>query len=352
MRCPILNPDFYHGRGARPPFFEGWYFKLVDASETHRYAVIPGVFVGREPGSSHAFVQTLDGATGRTTYHRYPFEAFAAARDEFDIRVGPNRFRADRVLLEIDAPELRMRGELRFEGLTPWPVTLLAPGIMGWYAYVPFMECYHGVVSLDHRISGRLSVDGVELDFTGGRGYIEKDWGQAFPKAWAWMQSNHFGQPGSSLTASIAIIPWLRSAFPGFIAGLRHDGRLYRFATYTGAVTERLELTDTHVTWHMSGRTGARRSRHRLEIVARRAEGGLLHSPERVAMLQRVLESLTAHLDVRLLVVEGGQERIVFGGTGRHAGLEIVGPVDEIRQMAQRKPGPARSGHVPVACGS
>jgi tocopherol cyclase len=251
--------------------------------------------------------------------------------------VGPNRFRADRAVLDISAPDLRMCGELSFDGLTPWPVTLVAPGIMGWYAYVPFMECYHGVVSLDHRISGRLSVDGVELDFTGGRGYIEKDWGQAFPKAWVWMQSNHFGQPGTSLTASLAIIPWLRGAFPGFIAGLWHDGRLYRFATYTGAVTEHLELTDTHVAWHMAGRMGMRGARHRLEIVARRAEGGLLHSPERVVMLQRVSESLTARLDVRLLAVEGGRERVVFEATGRHAGLEIVGPVDEIRQMAHRE---------------
>ena len=46
----------------RRRFFEGWYFKLVDATEAHCYAVIPGVFIGREPASSHAFVQTLDGA--------------------------------------------------------------------------------------------------------------------------------------------------------------------------------------------------------------------------------------------------------------------------------------------------
>ena len=110
--------------------------------------------------------------------------------------------------------------------------------------------------------------------------------------------------PDTSLTASVAIIPWLRGAFPGFIVGLWHDGQLYRFATYTGAAIERLELADTHVTWHMAGRAGPIARRHRLEIVAWRAEGGLLHSPERSAMLQRVLESLTARLDVRLLSVD------------------------------------------------
>ena len=333
----VWQPGLYHGRDKKPPFFEGWYFKLVDASETHRYAVIPGVFIGAEPGASHAFVQTLDGSTGRTFYHRYPFEAFRADPRAFDIQIGPNRFRADAIVLDIDSTEQPLHGELRFAGLSPWPVTLTSPGIMGWYAFAPFMECYHGVLSLDHAIDGCLAVDGQQLDFSGGRGYIEKDWGQAFPRAWIWTQSNHFGADarGTSLTASVAIIPWLRGAFPGFIVGLWHGGQLYRFATYSGAMIERLELTDTHVTWHMTGRAGPTRAHHRLEIVAWRAEGGLLHSPERSAMLQRVLESLTARLDVRLLSVEGGREQVIFDGAGRHAGLEIVGPIDEIRQLTQ-----------------
>jgi tocopherol cyclase len=333
----VWKPALYHGRGRRPPFFEGWYFKLVDASEQRRYAIIPGVFIGREPGSSHAFVQTLDGVTGRTAYHRYPFEAFQAARDEFDIRIGASRFRCDRIDLQIDRPEGQVRGELRFSGGTPWPVTLTSPGIMGPYALAPFMECYHGVLSFDHEIAGQLAVDGGKFDFDGGRGYIEKDWGQAFPKAWIWMQSNHFEQPGACLTASVAIIPWLRGAFPGFIVGLWQGGRLYRFATYTGAVLERLDLEDTHVTWCLIGRTGPRHTPHRLEIVARRSEGGLLHSPERVAMLQRVLESLTARLDVRLIDITSKQEQVVFEGAGRHAGLEIVGPIDEIQRLAQKR---------------
>ncbi len=336
----IWRPSLYHGRGKRPPFFEGWYFKLIDASEQHRYAVIPGVFIGREPAASHAFVQTLDGVTGATAYHRYPFEAFQARRDEFDIRVGPNRFRADRIVLDIDRPEGRLAGELSFSGGAAWPVTLTSPGIMGPYAFAPFMECYHGVLSFDHSITGQLAVDGVSLDFSGGRGYIEKDWGQAFPKAWIWMQSNHFAAAGADatdtcLTASVAIIPWLGGAFPGFIVGLRHGGQLYRLATYTGARLERLELEDSHVTWRLAGRAGPDNRLHRLEIVAWRAEGGLLHSPERVAMLQRVLESLTARLDVRLLDLSGGREQVIFAGTGRHAGLEIVGPIHEIQKLAR-----------------
>lgn len=316
----IWRPEVYHGFDRRPPFFEGWYFKMVDATEQHRYAVIPGVFIGQDAATSHSFVQTLDGVTGNSTYHRYPFEAFIPARDKLDIRVGPNRFRLDWIRLDIRSPERTMQGELHFAGGHPWPVTLTSPGIMGWYAFVPAMECYHGVLSFDHTISGQLVVDGKTLDLTCGRGYIEKDWGKSFPKAWIWMQSNHFATPGTSLTASVAVIPWLRGAFNGFIAGLWHEGRLYRFTTYTGARLERQDVTDRNVTLHFVDKD---QKGYRLELVATRGHAGPLHSPERVAMLQRVMESLTATVEVRLVEIDSG--RVLFAETGRHAGLEVVG---------------------------
>jgi len=121
----------------------------------------------------------------------------------------------------------------------------------------------------------RLAVDGKDLDFSGGQGYIEKDWGRSFPKAWIWTQSNHFTTAGTCITASVAVIPWLGSTFNGFIAGLWHGGRLYRFATYTGAKLERQEATDREVALHF---VDHRKDGHRLEIEATRASGGLLHS--------------------------------------------------------------------------
>jgi hypothetical protein len=50
-----------------------------------------------------------------------------------------------------------------------------------------------------------------------------------------------------------------------------------------------------------------------------------------------VLESLTARLDVRLVALDREREQVIFEGTGRHAGLEIVGPIDEIQRLATVK---------------
>lgn len=319
-----LHPERYHGHRRKPPFFEGWYYKLIDASEQHRYAVIPGIFLGPDPAVSHAFVQVLNGVTGQASYHQYPVEAFWAAESDFDVRIGPNRFTLEQISLQIEAPERKVTGEMRFTGLTPWPVTLRSPGIMGWYAWVPFMECYHGVLSLDHRLQGVLTVDGERVDFSGGRGYTEKDWGRLFPAAWVWLQSNHFERPETSITASVAVIPWIRSAFRGFIAGLWHDGLLYQFATYTGARVEKLTICDDFVTWIVRDR------RHRLEMLAQRARTGVLRGPSGVDMGGRVPESLQSSVVVQLSSVVGGGEHLIFEGTGRNAGLEVSGDLEKL----------------------
>jgi hypothetical protein len=324
-----MNPAAFHGHGVAPPFFEGWYYKLVDASEQHRLAIIPGIFLSEDPAKHHAFVQVLDGRTGKGTYHRYQAEEFWAGNGLLDLRIGPNRFTQEYLELDINAADLSIDGELRFDNLTPWPVTVASPGIMGWYAWVPFMECYHGVVSLDHGIEGRLLVGGQTIDLTGGRGYIEKDWGRSFPSAWIWFQSNHFGQPGTSLTASVAIIPWIRRSFPGFIIGFWHDGVLHRFATYTGARIEKLDITDERVDWVVRNR------RYRLEMQAIRAEGGLLQAPTVQDMGRRIAETLNATVTMALYELGPGKPHLLADGTGRHAGLEVVGDLGELRAMSR-----------------
>jgi tocopherol cyclase len=323
----MLHPEGYHGRGQSAPFFEGWYFKFVDATEQHRYAVIPGISLGAGEGGPHSFVQVLDGVTGQTIYRRYPVEAFQAAETTLDVRVGPNHFTADRVELDLTGTELPLRGTLSLRGARPWPITLPAPGIMGPFAWIPRMECYHGVVSLDHALSGELVTAQGVVTFDGGRGYVEKDWGQSFPSGWVWMQSNHFGEPGviragTSFTASIAMIPWIGHSFPGFIVGLLWQGTLYRFATYTGATTSHLDVTEQTVTWVIEDPV------YELAITGHRAASGHLRGPSKDDMGRRVPETLSARIDVALVTRRA--RRTLFSETGLYAGMEIGGDIEPL----------------------
>jgi tocopherol cyclase len=323
----IFHPELHQGANKKPPFFEGWYYKIIDASETHKYAFIPGIFLHTDSRNQHAFVQVLNGTTGASDYHRFPFDEFRYKPDHFEIDIDQNGFSLERMRLRLGTGEKSIKGELRFRRLSPWPITVASPGVMGWYAYVPFMECFHGVLSFDHEIEGSLQVAGQSIDFTGGRGYMEKDWGKSFPSAHIWMQTNHFEQPGVSLSASVAIIPWLFSSFPGFIVGLMVNNVLYRFATYTGANIKLLDVTDNDIHWTMADK------KHELEIHATRSQGGLLHAPTTTEMSNRLLESLTSTVSVCLKKKTGG---IIFSGTGNHAGLELGGDLPSLLDLWRR----------------
>jgi hypothetical protein len=326
----IWKPAMYHGFGKRRRFFEGWYFKCVSEACDAVYAVIPGVSLGAN-GEQHAFIQILDGLKRTSTYHRYKMNEFSSARDHFDIRIGANRFTLDHLSLDV-AAEVAVRGELRFRDVHPWPVRPFSPGVMGWYALVPAMECYHGVLSFNHRLDGALSFAGRDIDFTGGKGYIEKDWGRSFPKAWVWTQTNHFGEPDACLTASVARIPWLGSSFTGHVVGLWLRGRLYRFATYTGAKVSRLEVSQDEVALMVEDRS------HALEIRCRRQEGAVLAAPREGEMTGRIVEAMTATTDVCLSTkVRGGLTR-GFADTGRLASLEVAGDIDLLLAGAAQRP--------------
>lgn len=307
-----MRPDIYHGRSRKPPFFEGWYFKLVDSAEENAWAVIPGIYRDLDAALDHAFVMVLDGRSQQVTYHRYAVSSFAAARESFFIRAGPNFFAADYLTLNLPM----LSGHLNFLGRTPWPVSWRAPGIMGWYAWFP-MECYHGVVSLDHTLNGQLFCGKEIIDFSGGRGYIEKDWGRNFPQTWIWLQANHFAQRGVSLTASIARIPFYGQVFPGFIIGLSMGGRLYRFTTYLGAKLEQVRVDGERV------RIVVNNGQEELRITAVQGNTALLHAPTPgKGMIPRVKEGVGATVQIHLSDQNG---TVLFAAESLFGGMEIEG---------------------------
>jgi len=146
----VWNPAMYQGGGVTRRYFEGWYFKQVDAEERRALAVIPGVSYSEDGTAKHAFVQIVPGG-GEMHYFAYPVEAFSFdPKEPFRICIGDNTFTQTGMTLRLEDDDATASGELRFSAWTPWPVTTFSPGIMGWYRFVPRMETYHGVLSMDH----------------------------------------------------------------------------------------------------------------------------------------------------------------------------------------------------------
>ena len=315
----VMRPLAFHGAGKSGPFFEGWYFKLVSADGVHRISVIPGIYLGKDHTDDHAFIQLIDGVSGHSDFYPFSLDQFSFQPGKMDLRIGENHFTRNHISLDLNQPNMRLTGSVDYSSQYPWPVSVFSPGVMGWYAWVPGMECYHGIVSMDHALSGSLTMNGKSLDFTAGRGYMEKDWGRAMPSAWIWMQTNHFDQPGVSLSFSVADIPWGRHRFTGFLGGFLCNGQLRRFATYTGAKISDLAVTDDLVRFTVSDR------KHRLEIRALRQQGGVLQAPTTSQMDRRIMESLSARVMLTFSEKSNGRWIEKFSGTGNHAGLEVVG---------------------------
>ena len=333
MRCMILrrfrDPVLFQGSLRSRRYFEGWYFKHVSADRKSVYALIPGISLS--PKESKSFIQLIDGASGRTRWFAFPVEAFSFSRDRFEVRIADNRFSREGIDARLEDEQGVVEAHLEYSGIVPLPFSLRWPGIMGPYTYAPLMECNHGIGSLDHGLPGQLTVNGRRTDFTAGRGYIEKDWGRSFPRAWIWAQSNSFTAPGTSFLFSLARIPWMGRTFPGFFTLLLESGRFHRLATYTGArvVSARLAGRDLEIV--VQGRD------KRLLLHAERSREGVLLAPVDGAMDRRIGESIDARLRVRLEDLGG---HALFEGTGEAAGLEAVG---DLSLIGVETPPPLRS---------
>lgn len=346
----IWKPGIFQGRGKKKDYFEGWYFKSVTQDEKTAFAIIPGVSITENPEKSHAFIMVMDARNQKLYYFEYPLEKFWASTKEFEIKIGENSFSSTGIKLDLEDTENKIKATLSFDNIIPWPVTLLSPGVMGWYAFIPLMECYHAVLSFNHTINGKMEINGKIIDFTGGKGYIEKDWGASMPSSWIWMQTNHFEEKDNSKTSakssdnlssdnfdisffgSIAVIPWLNKYFTGYIFGFYFKGHLYRFTTYNRAKMDKLTVSDEKIEIIVKNKS------HQLEISADRTKGVDLPAPTLGEMKSRVNESLSSRINLKLIEINAKnhdnkskhKEKIIFQGIGRNSGLEFVGNLDEL----------------------
>ncbi|HOA14721.1 MAG TPA: tocopherol cyclase family protein [Bacillota bacterium] len=318
LRRSIWHPEAFQGRGRRWRYFEGWYYKLIDSERGTAVAVIPGIALGEKPDDAHAFIQFINATTGEVRYFRFGPGEFQASEKDLDVRIGSNHFTRNLMHLEIDDGEDALSADLRFKDIVRFPELRPFPGIMGPFSLVPWMECYHGVVNITHSIDGSMDFSGHSMDFTGGEGYIEKDWGTSFPDAWIWMQANHFERQGSSFMFSLARIPWLGRQFPGLISLLLVDGKVHLFATYNLARVRSIELDAT------SMRALVTKPGYTLEVEASYEEAGVLLAPKNGMMTRQMKESITAEAKVRLA---DSSKRVIFEGSSMCAGLEISGDI-------------------------
>ena len=316
----LFHPENFQGSLKSRGYFEGWYFKHVAADCSYVLAFIPGVSLSKS--DPHAFIQVIDGVSGNTWYTRYEVSDFSCKNNPFTVMIGGNSFSRTGCSVDIKNAELELDADLRYADSISFPWRPLSPGIMGPFTFIPFMECNHGVVSIHHTIEGSVCMNGGDINFNGGSGYTEKDWGKSFPEAWIWLQCNNFiGSGDTSFMLSIAKIPWLGRYFMGFLCFFYHNRHLYRFATYNRSKLFNVAFDGKKLDLSLEGKAG------RLDVTASLNRAGELKAPDRGDMTRRIKESIDSEVALSL---HDGQGKEIFTGGGKRAGLEIIDPIIDL----------------------
>ncbi|CAB4493898.1 unnamed protein product [Rhizophagus irregularis] len=410
----IYKPTFYHGKEINKNFFEGWYYKTVTSNAKESLIVIPGIYksTSHSDEKSHAFVMVIRGGY-ECLYYRYNISEFSVENGDFTIKIGQNKFNENIIVLslsstrlvpstdieyesyvnlvvkdwkkilgrELDPSSLKtsiikhpyipysVRGYISFNNTTPYPFTYSSPTVMGPFAYIPFLECNHGVVSMSHKSFGMIEFvnmihNGIvenRIDLENGFGYIEKDWGVNFPKSWIWSQSNTFINEvkedfkSSSILVSVADFPLISPDNPlynvpylrNFLSLFRLAGRIivfyhaksditYNFSTYdffSKIVNLEITMDDfakQYVKLHVVNTVNGLNLE--IDIMRKVGSGIPLRAPSKQfgKMALMIEESLDAELHVKLWKSGENSKEVIFNDIAVAGGLEIVGDVMQL----------------------
>lgn len=322
IRAMRKDRNLFQGNLNKKNYFEGWYYKQVSTDGKTAISFIPGISL--HASDPHCFVQyiivdeTLENGIS-TGYVRFPVESFVWNDEPFAVKIEDNFFSESLVSVHLESVTDTISGNLKLGPLTPIESTVLSPTIMGPFAYIPKMECYHGVTSMNHYLDGSLEINGRIVAFSNGKGYIEKDWGTKFPKNYVWLQSNHFDEPDTSLFFSMAYIPFYVRDFLGFISNIQLNGKEYRFATYNNSkIKLSLPSNDTIL-------VTMENSKAKVKIFGKAEHMGNLQAPVLSGMDKTIKEGVSGTIELELWDKENNTH---YQGVGSMAGVEIVDAED------------------------
>lgn len=170
MPTNLRKPLLFQGNLKQSNYFEGWYYKQVSQDQKTSLSLIPGISLNTT--DEHSFIQYIlvqaddAGQTSTLTgYIRYPLASFNFQNNPFEVQIGNSVFREDNIAVDLKDEHIEINGQLILGSFLPIESSLLMPNIMGIFAYTPKMECYHGVISMNHSLKGLLTINQETIQF-------------------------------------------------------------------------------------------------------------------------------------------------------------------------------------------
>lgn len=232
----------------------------------------------------------------------------------FYLKIENNIFTEQGIHVEIETKELSIRGSIMYGDWNP-----LESNIMGPFQFFSSLQCNHGVLSLSHKLTGKLVINRKIVDFTNGTGYIEKDWGCSFPKKYLWTQCNWncMDKQKNCIMLSIADIPiWKETekrkgiSFTGCIGVISYQGKQYRMATYQGV---KILKCNPKEVWLKQGK-------YYLQVMLLKQKPYKLCAPVNGEMTRNIQESPICEVQYRF----SKGNRTIFSTTQNIASFEVA----------------------------
>jgi len=162
--------------------------------------------------------------------------------------------------------------------------------------------------------NGSIDINNNIINFDNDMGYIEKDWGNSFPKSYIWCQGNNFKSSNASFMLSVADVPFKMFKFRGVICVLMVGDKEYKFTTYNNARLVEFEVNDNSLNVTL------KKGDMFINIYAKDENAQKLVAPVKGKMEKDIFESVTSTINVTLK--QG--DNIIFSDTSINCGVEIV----------------------------
>ena len=187
------------------------------------------------------------------------------------------------ITFDINQEDISIKGTITLGELHP-----LKKKVMGPFTYLP-MECRHEIYSMHHTLKGNLLVDGKEVSFDNGIGYIEGDSGTNFPKRYVWYNSVTEEMTATFALASIPLFGFIH--FAGILCFIKTKEKEYYLCTYNGAKLKKIDEDEIII----------KKGKYSFVLNIKNEGGHLLKAPVKGDMVRYIKENLNVPTSFKLL---------------------------------------------------
>ena len=206
------------------------------------------------------------------------------------------------IAFNIKQDDLILSGKITLGELYP-----LKKKVMGPFTYLP-MECRHEIYSMHHSLNGKISMNGKDISFDDGTGYIEGDSGTNFPKKYVWYNSV---TKDITTTFALASIPFLGFIhFTGILCFVKTKDKEYRFCTYNGAKLKKIDDKEIIIS----------KGKYSFILLIDNKDGHFLKAPVKGDMVRYIKENLNIATSYKLMF----KDQVLF---------EVNDPISSLEYM-------------------